>query len=308
MTPTAHARLLQGLNSIARKVYDAVPTNEAWPASKIRTLIPGNPDMNVVKGCLGKMKEDGLVKEVLGRRYLRVEVKGAQAEEPVPQPPKKALGKGQSMSDQLRQLRPALDTTPQAKDSRLAQQFFGTTAKERAERATHRPPVDHDERQGQREFALAQPDEPETHPTFREDFEAKRQSMKPEDAAAVDRAISMTDKEKEKVGHQLIAAGGVMMSGGTQEQAQQMAEAIDKALEEAQPDPAKEPLAYLAALAADLREAAQDHQVRIGNIAHRIEEVALALEGNRESNGDAVEKLRQTKAALAAALAVVGEL
>ncbi len=61
MTPTAHARLLQGLNSIARKVYDAVPTDEPWPASKIRTLIQGNPDMNVVKGCLGKMKEDGLV-------------------------------------------------------------------------------------------------------------------------------------------------------------------------------------------------------------------------------------------------------
>ncbi len=167
---------------------------------------------------------------------------------------------------------------------------------------------DQDERQAQREFALAQKDDPEDHPTVREEFEASRHLMKPEDAAAVERGLNTTTEEMEVSGQKLIAAGGVMMFGGTQEHAQQLADAIDTALEEAQPDPIKDPLAYLAALASDMRQAAQDHAVTIGNIAHRIEEVALALEGNRESNGVAVEKLRQTKAALAAALAVGGEL
>ena len=81
MTPKTHARLLQGLNTIALKVYESVPASEPWAASVICAAMPGNNDLHVIKGCLGKLKADGLIKEVSGRRFIQVEVKATLADQ-----------------------------------------------------------------------------------------------------------------------------------------------------------------------------------------------------------------------------------
>lgn len=256
MTPATHARLLQGLNSMARKVYDAVPSDEPWPASKIRTLITGNPDMNVVKGCLGKMKTDGLVKEVLGRKYLRVEVKGPVEE--TPERPAKIQGKGQSMKDQLRQLRPALEgTTLAAVTPKLAQQFFGATSRDQAERAA------------QRQFGLDQ--------------------LKAEQPVqCLDTEQGMNKCTTSNCNNLIKGEGAchICIAGAAAEAAQK-------------PETLGDPLAFLGGLAQELRVIGEAHQRTLNGLAHRLEEAALALAGEREDNVGAAEQLKALRATLA---------
>jgi hypothetical protein len=81
MTPKVHAKLVRSLNAMALKVYESVPASEPWATSMICGAMPGNPDINVVKGCLGKLKADGLIKEVSRSRFIQVEVKASLSEQ-----------------------------------------------------------------------------------------------------------------------------------------------------------------------------------------------------------------------------------
>ncbi len=213
MTPAKQQQLLQNQSSLARKVYEVVPTREPWAASQIRAALQGNYSMPTITGVLADLKSQGLVKEVSRLRFIQVEVK-------------------ETIGDKIRELR--------------------------------EPVAPEDHREAQRQFALAQQAQPmhtvEVNP----------------DAHAYD-------------------ADQPLLNGS---------EPVIEAVLEALPDAKESPLAFLAALASDLREAAQDHALRIGNIASRIEEVALSLEGERENNADAVTQLtalRKTLANLAGA-------
>lgn len=65
-----HARfsaIYSGLTSVAKKVYEAVPIAEYWPAAKIiyeMDRLNIHVDHSVVRGCLRSLKEAGLIMEV----------------------------------------------------------------------------------------------------------------------------------------------------------------------------------------------------------------------------------------------------
>ncbi len=75
MTPAKQQQLLQNQSSLARKVYEAVPTREPWAASQIRAALQGNYSMPTITGVLADLKSQGLVKEVSRLRFIQVEVK-----------------------------------------------------------------------------------------------------------------------------------------------------------------------------------------------------------------------------------------
>jgi len=67
MTPTKHKLALEGMSTICKKIFEYVPQQEAWSASKILTAMSRSsstrPPMNATEGCLNSLKESGLVKE-----------------------------------------------------------------------------------------------------------------------------------------------------------------------------------------------------------------------------------------------------
>ncbi|WP_395066163.1 hypothetical protein [Paraburkholderia silvatlantica] len=78
MTPAKNRAALQGQTTIARKVYDLVPMQEAWPASRIYGLLAKNAniDLSIVLGCLTSLKDTGLVRDVGNQTWQRVPVRG----------------------------------------------------------------------------------------------------------------------------------------------------------------------------------------------------------------------------------------
>ncbi|MCY1447836.1 hypothetical protein D9M71_644750 [compost metagenome] len=78
--------MLAGQTAIARKVFELVPIQEAWPAVDIygalRTSNTG-ADTRVVRRCLGELKDQGLIREPVNGHFQRAAVtikpKGEQA-------------------------------------------------------------------------------------------------------------------------------------------------------------------------------------------------------------------------------------
>lgn len=75
MTPSRASQLEQGLNGMARKIYDAIPVKDPWPAGQIiaelKRSIGTAPDLRVLQGTLAHLVELGLVKPQ-GDSFLRV--------------------------------------------------------------------------------------------------------------------------------------------------------------------------------------------------------------------------------------------
>lgn len=87
MNANKMARIESGLNTMAVKVLDAVPLQEAWAKAQIvaelhRTGCGAGRD--VVDGCLATLKDRGAIKEPKPGHYQRVAVRQVTANDPAP--------------------------------------------------------------------------------------------------------------------------------------------------------------------------------------------------------------------------------
>lgn len=66
MTPARYAEIIRSLDSTLRKIFDAVPTTQAWNVHEIRgelNRVGKRLEMGMIVGCLNSLKKDGLIKE-----------------------------------------------------------------------------------------------------------------------------------------------------------------------------------------------------------------------------------------------------
>lgn len=79
MTPERLKSKLEGQSSVARKVFEVVPIQEAWPASQIyktlNEITRSTMDSHVFRGCLNTLKNSGLIRETAPETYRRIEVR-----------------------------------------------------------------------------------------------------------------------------------------------------------------------------------------------------------------------------------------
>ena len=78
MTATRIRILENQQTGVAKKVYGAVPINEAWPSKSIVTELTRQGqvrDFSIIEGCLNTLKEVGLIKEMAPGHFQRVKPK-----------------------------------------------------------------------------------------------------------------------------------------------------------------------------------------------------------------------------------------
>lgn len=100
MNYAKYLQTLASVSSIAQKVLTAVPLQEDWDSRKIRSelfrLTHSAPDLRIVEGCLRKLVDVGLVKEVARDTYRRIQAPNApvlKSVVEVPEPQKQNSGK-----------------------------------------------------------------------------------------------------------------------------------------------------------------------------------------------------------------------
>lgn len=72
---------------VAKKVYGAVPINEAWPSKSIVAELTRQGqvrDFSIIEGCLNTLKEVGLIKETAPGHFQRVKPKPTVEKEAEP--------------------------------------------------------------------------------------------------------------------------------------------------------------------------------------------------------------------------------
>lgn len=76
MTPIKYKTALDAQPAIARKLFEFVPIQDAWPANKIigEMIRSGLPriDFKTVEGCMNRLKDAGLVKEPERGTFQRI--------------------------------------------------------------------------------------------------------------------------------------------------------------------------------------------------------------------------------------------
>ncbi len=79
MNHKRHEQLLAAQSVIARKVFAAVPAQEAWSSKKIYQELmrigSSTRDVRVVEGCLNTLVEVGLVQEIVHGSFIRIQPK-----------------------------------------------------------------------------------------------------------------------------------------------------------------------------------------------------------------------------------------
>ena len=93
MTATRIRILENQQTGVAKKVYGAVPINEAWPSKSIVAELTRQGqvrDFSIIEGCLNTLKEVGLIKEMSPGHFQRVKPKptAEKEAEPMTTPPK----------------------------------------------------------------------------------------------------------------------------------------------------------------------------------------------------------------------------
>ena len=94
MTATKIRILENQQTGVAKKVYGAVPINEAWPSKAIVAELTRQGqvrDFSIIEGCLNTLKEVGLIREVAPGHFQRVKPKSTVEKEAEPMaatPPK----------------------------------------------------------------------------------------------------------------------------------------------------------------------------------------------------------------------------
>ena len=87
MTATRIRILENQQTGVAKKVYGAVPINEAWPSKQIVMELSRQGqvrDFSVIGGCLNTLKEIGLIKEVAPGHFQRIKPKPTAEKEAEP--------------------------------------------------------------------------------------------------------------------------------------------------------------------------------------------------------------------------------
>ena len=87
MTATRIRILENQQTGVAKKVYGAVPINEAWPSKSIVSELTRQGqirDFSIIEGCLNTLKEVGLIKEVSPGHFQRVKSKPTAEKEAEP--------------------------------------------------------------------------------------------------------------------------------------------------------------------------------------------------------------------------------
>lgn len=81
MTPGRNAALLAGQTALAQKIYLVLPAERttAFTALRIAQAMKdttgASPDIHTMRGCLRRLREAGLIKEVVPGSFRRIEVK-----------------------------------------------------------------------------------------------------------------------------------------------------------------------------------------------------------------------------------------
>ena len=85
---TTRIRILENQQTgVAKKVYGAVPINEAWPSKQIVMELSRQGqvrDFSIIEGCLNTLKEVGLIREVAPGHFQRVKPKPIAEKEAEP--------------------------------------------------------------------------------------------------------------------------------------------------------------------------------------------------------------------------------
>ena len=87
MTATRIRILENQQTGVAKKVYGAVPINEAWPSKSIVTELTRQGqvrDFSIVEGCLNTLKDVGLIRETAPGYFQRVKPKPTVEKEAEP--------------------------------------------------------------------------------------------------------------------------------------------------------------------------------------------------------------------------------
>ena len=87
MTATRIRILENQQTGVAKKVYGAVPINEAWPSKSIVAELTRQGqvrDFSIIEGCLNTLKEVGLIKETAPGHFQRVKPKPTVEKEAEP--------------------------------------------------------------------------------------------------------------------------------------------------------------------------------------------------------------------------------
>ena len=87
MTATRIRILENQQTGVAKKVYGAVPINEAWPSKQIVMELSRQGqvrDFSIIEGCLNTLKEVGLIKEVAPGHFQRIKPKPTVEKEAEP--------------------------------------------------------------------------------------------------------------------------------------------------------------------------------------------------------------------------------
>ena len=87
MTATRIRILENQQTGVAKKVYGAVPINEAWPSKQIVMELSRQGqvrDFSIIEGCLNTLKEVGLIKETAPGHFQRVKPKPTAEKEAEP--------------------------------------------------------------------------------------------------------------------------------------------------------------------------------------------------------------------------------
>lgn len=91
MNHAKYQQLVEGQSSIAQKVLSVVPFREEWDSRQIRAELfrqtHSAPDLRVVEGCLRKLVDAGLVKELPRQLYQR-SIPPKPPAPPAPAPPR----------------------------------------------------------------------------------------------------------------------------------------------------------------------------------------------------------------------------
>ena len=87
MTATRVRILENQQTGVAKKVYGAVPINEAWPSRQIVMELSRQGqvrDFSIIEGCLNTLKEVGLIREVAPGHFQRIKPKPTAEKEAEP--------------------------------------------------------------------------------------------------------------------------------------------------------------------------------------------------------------------------------
>lgn len=269
MTPARQQQLLQNQSSLARKVYEAVPTLEPQAASHIRAGLEGNHAFAVIVGALSDLKKQGLIKEVSRMRFIRTEVKA-------------------TLADQMGAIKDQIMTAPAQKPP---------TRNPRA-------PVDNDHREAQRAFALAQQLEDEVMDLRPLPGDPAIYADEPAPLGTADtKCITMTclNPAAPDVRYSGMCAECYQKDceEGMQ-QAQEMADNMAKYGTIDVPTAGKPASAFdkLFELSQKVRSTAAAHHNAMADLADGLEAVAVEIGAEHEANAERTEQLRKLKLAL----------